>query len=234
MPPVGAKFRAAREARSLSLSEVAEEIHIRAVYLAEIEAENWRAIGAPVYVRGFLRTYARFLALDPEEAVAEFNRTLPATPIPATREDAAESAERAPRGLSPLIWIAGAVAIFLIAFVIYNAATLRRNTPIRNVAVAPLPTASQSGIPAPSASPTPQRQPNTLTLRISAPAWVRVTIDGNVSMEGTFPAGTAKSFHGRAALVRIGNAGGVDLAVDGKPVGKLGGPGDVVERNFIL
>ena len=61
-----------------------------------------------------------------------------------------------------------------------------------------------------------------------------MTIDGNVSMEGTFPAGTAKSFHGRAAIVRIGNASGVDLLVDGKPIGKLGGPGDVVERTFIL
>jgi hypothetical protein len=34
--------------------------------------------------------------------------------------------------------------------------------------------------------------------------------------------------------VRIGNAGGVDLAVNGKDVGKLGNSGDVVERNISL
>ena len=61
-------MRAAREARRLSLSEVAEQIHIRALYLQNIEEEDWRAIGAPVYVRGFIRTYARFLGLDPARA----------------------------------------------------------------------------------------------------------------------------------------------------------------------
>ena len=34
----------------------------------------------------------------------------------------------------------------------------------------------------------------------SAPSWLRVTVDGNVSMEGTFPAGTFKTFHGKNAL----------------------------------
>jgi cytoskeleton protein RodZ len=71
-------------------------------------------------------------------------------------------------------------------------------------------------------------------LVFSAPSWLRVTVDGSVSMEGTFPAGTAKTFHGKNALVRIGNAGGVEIYVDGKDVGKLGKLGDVAERAFTL
>jgi cytoskeleton protein RodZ len=71
---LGERFRAAREARGISISQAAEQIRIRSVYLAAIEEENWGTIGAPVYARGFLRTYARFLGLDPEEAVAAFNR----------------------------------------------------------------------------------------------------------------------------------------------------------------
>ena len=74
---LGERFRAAREARGLSLSDVAEQIRIRSLYLAAIEDEDWSAIGAPVYVRGFLRTYARFLGIDPEEAVAAFGRVQP-------------------------------------------------------------------------------------------------------------------------------------------------------------
>ncbi len=73
MPAVGQRFREAREARGLTLAEVAEQIRIRAVYLDAIEKEDWSAIGAPVYIRGFLRTYARFLGLDAEEIVAAFN-----------------------------------------------------------------------------------------------------------------------------------------------------------------
>jgi hypothetical protein len=65
-------------------------------------------------------------------------------------------------------------------------------------------------------------------------SWLRVTIDGTVVAEGTFPAGTAKSFTGRVADVRIGNAGGVGISVNGKPVGPLGSSGDVTERRFIL
>ncbi|MFY9884277.1 MAG: helix-turn-helix domain-containing protein, partial [Candidatus Cybelea sp.] len=87
---LGERFRAAREARGLSLSDVAEKLRIRALYLAAIEDERWNAIGAAVYIRGFLRTYARFLGIDPEEAVAAFNRTQPAPPAATAPEPARE------------------------------------------------------------------------------------------------------------------------------------------------
>ncbi len=134
---LGERFRAAREARGLSLSDVAEQIRIRSVYLAAIEEENWNAIGVPVYVRGFLRTYARFVGIDPEEAVAAFNRTQPQPPpqAGAAREAAEGDSTRARQG-SPLIWIAAAVAVVLIAFVVYNELTMRRPVTDATVAVA--------------------------------------------------------------------------------------------------
>jgi cytoskeleton protein RodZ len=241
---LGQRIRAAREARGLSLSDVAQQIRIRSVYLAAIEDESWSTIGAPVYIRGFLRTYTRFLGIDPEEAVAAFNKTQPAPPtsLPG-REGPGAQTQPARRG-SALIWIASAVAVLLIAFVTYNELTLRR------AATAPSPAATgvaATGAPAPSATggatPSATAAPRaaagaaparTLALTLSAPSWLRVTVDGNVSMEGTFPAGTSKTFHGKNALVRIGNAGGVEIYVDGKDVGKLGKPGDVVEHAFTL
>jgi cytoskeletal protein RodZ len=234
---LGERFRAAREARGFSLSDVGEQIRIRSVYLAAIEEANWSAIGAPVYVRGFLRTYARFLGLDPEEAVAAFNRTQPEPPGSgaAAREQAAA---KPPRRSGLLLWIVGSIAVLLIAFVVYNEATLRA----QQAAVAPAPsaaataTAGASLSPAPSATSSPGLAggANSLALVFSAPSWLRVTVDGNVSMEGTFPAGTAKTFRGKNALVRIGNAGGVEVYVDGKDRGKLGKSGDVVEQAFTL
>jgi hypothetical protein len=71
-------------------------------------------------------------------------------------------------------------------------------------------------------------------LKFTEVSWVRVTIDGNVVLEGTYPRGTAKSFRGTTADVRVGNAGGVLIAVNGRPIGALGGNGDVVERQFTL
>ncbi|MFZ0573356.1 MAG: helix-turn-helix domain-containing protein, partial [Candidatus Cybelea sp.] len=100
---------------------MADQIRIRSVYLSAMEEENWDAIGAPVYVRGFLRTYARYLKLDPEEAVAEFNATLPEPPPPKSFEPERSPASRS-RGLL-LIWISGTVAVLLVAFVVYNELT---------------------------------------------------------------------------------------------------------------
>ncbi|MBV9719733.1 MAG: helix-turn-helix domain-containing protein [Candidatus Eremiobacteraeota bacterium] len=240
---LGERLRAAREARGLSLSDVAEQIRIRSLYLAAIEEENWNTVGAPVYVRGFLRTYARFLGMDPEEAVAAFNRNQPAygSPQAGPGRQGAEP-EGSLRRNSLLIWIAGVVAVLLIAFVVYNEVTLRRAPVAANVAASPVATTSPSVAAAtPLPSPTAGARPsgpaggaNSLALVLLAPSWLRVTVDGSVSMEGTFPAGTAKTFHGKNALVRIGNAGGVEIYVDGKDVGKLGKPGDVVEHTFTL
>jgi hypothetical protein len=53
-------------------------------------------------------------------------------------------------------------------------------------------------------------------------------------LEGTLPAGASKSFGGRVADVRVGNAAGVRIAVNGKALGSLGASGDVVERRFVL
>jgi len=233
---LGERFRAAREARKLSLSDVADKIRIRSVYLAAIEEENWNAIGPAVYVRGFLRTYARFLGFDPEEAVAAFSATQPAQPAgPGSMERKPAPESRLAWG-PVLLWIAGAVAVVLIAFVVYNELTLRSGQSVAGIAPA-----SATPSSAPSAAPTaaPTHTPaafgaNTLALVFSETSWLRVTVDGSVSMEGTFPAGTTKTFHGKNALVRIGNAGGVEVYVNGKDLGKLGKPGDVVDHAFTL
>jgi cytoskeleton protein RodZ len=242
MASLGERLRAAREARGLSLSEVSEQIRIRTVYLVALEEENWRAIGAPVYVRGFLRTYARFLGLDPEEVVAEFGQAVPSEPA----GEPHYVVEPPPRRSSAITWIAACVAVLLVAFVAYNALTMHRgDAGSTDAAATETPAASPSAsggalaagptvAPRP-ATPTPgPGGPQSLALTLSAPSWLRVVVDGNVSMEGTFPAGTSKTFHGRSASVRVGNAGGVEIYVDGKDVGKLGKSGDVVERAFVL
>src|SRR5579862_8733037 len=123
MPALGDRFRSAREARGLSLSDVSEQIRIRSIYLAAIEEENWSAIGAPVYVRGFLRTYARFLGLDPEEVVAAFNSGPPVSSQPPSTvterpSRSASVARELPREQdgrgAPLIWAAAVVAVLLV------------------------------------------------------------------------------------------------------------------------
>ena len=111
MPGLGDEFRAAREARHLALADVSDQIHIRSVYLQSIEEEDWAAIAAPVYVRGFIRTYARFLGLDPEAAVEAYNDDMEAVEREADGPVRVAPARR--RGPSIWIWIAAAAAVDL-------------------------------------------------------------------------------------------------------------------------
>ena len=65
MGGLGNTLREARQQRGLSLNDVERAIRIRKKYLEGLEAEDFEALPAPVYVKGFLRTYAHYLGLDP-------------------------------------------------------------------------------------------------------------------------------------------------------------------------
>jgi cytoskeletal protein RodZ len=64
MPTVAEQLRAAREAKNLSVNEVAEITKIRTDHIRALEEGNFDVFVAPVYIRGFARTYATLLKLD--------------------------------------------------------------------------------------------------------------------------------------------------------------------------
>jgi cytoskeleton protein RodZ len=245
MPALGEEFRSAREARGLTLSDVGEQIHIRSVYLNAIENEDWKSIGAPVYVRGFIRTYARFLGLDAEEAVASFNRNIPPERSPAfVHPTIVDARERSPISLWAILGVL--VAVLLVGFVAYEAwllygkgggsgapvaATTAQPAGPAGGSQSPAPGASVS--PSPAASPTPASH-HQLAIRLTERSWLRVTVDGKTLLEGILPAGTARTFTGNVADLRVGNAGGVLVSVNGKPPAPLGKAGDVVEQHYTL
>src|SRR5713226_3414490 len=61
---VGAFLAAKRGERGLSLQQAAAATHIRLEHLSALEADEPELLPAPVYARGYLRTYARYLRLD--------------------------------------------------------------------------------------------------------------------------------------------------------------------------
>jgi len=62
----------ARQARGLTLEEVERDTRISRRYLQALENENFGLLPAPVYARGFLRTYARYLGLEPANLLPLF------------------------------------------------------------------------------------------------------------------------------------------------------------------
>jgi len=233
MSNLGEDLRAARDARKLSLQDVSDNIHIRATFLDAMEREHWSAVAEPVYVRGFLRTYARFLALDPAEAVRRFDAALPpeAKAPPAALVRAAEP----PRaGFSPLVRFAALGALVLAAFVVVSFLQMRAADRATN--------AVARATAAPTVPPTPPATPRAvattaasgLALRLVGRSWISVRVDGKTVLEGLYPAGASAVLHGTNVLVRAGNAGGVTVALPGEAPVALGAPGVVVERRFAL
>jgi cytoskeleton protein RodZ len=72
MGAFGDKFRKARETKELSFDDVSNVIKIGPRMLKAIEEENFDQLPGGVFNKGFIRAYAKHLALDPEEAISEY------------------------------------------------------------------------------------------------------------------------------------------------------------------
>lgn len=79
MPTVAEQLRAAREARKLSVHQVAEITKIRTDHLRALEEGNFDVFTAPVYIKGFTRTYATLLKLDVRSVMAQLDGELSKT-----------------------------------------------------------------------------------------------------------------------------------------------------------
>jgi len=70
---IGQKLEDARNRKGISIREASESTKIRGDFLSSFEAGNFDINLPEVYLRGFIRVYARFLGIDPESAVADLN-----------------------------------------------------------------------------------------------------------------------------------------------------------------
>jgi cytoskeletal protein RodZ len=76
MPIVGEQLRLAREEQKLSVEQVADTTKIRGDHIRALEEGNYSIFSAPVYIRGFVRTYANLLKLDTARVLEQLGREL--------------------------------------------------------------------------------------------------------------------------------------------------------------
>src|SRR5213595_2752728 len=69
----GEELRREREIRAISLKEIADATKISKRFLEAIEKNDHKTLPAPVFTRGFVREYARYLGLNAEEMVNRYN-----------------------------------------------------------------------------------------------------------------------------------------------------------------
>src|SRR5437868_2477680 len=74
MADFGITFKNARESMGLTLEQIATETRIGTRFLTAIENEEFKTLPGGIFSRGFVRSYAERLRLDPDRAVSEFER----------------------------------------------------------------------------------------------------------------------------------------------------------------
>jgi hypothetical protein len=110
MAELGNTLSRARRSRGITIEDAERDTHVSRRYLQALESEDFSLFPAPVYARGFLRTYSRYLGLNPEELVRVFpngDLTVDITPLP--------TVTRPQQQLINVNWLVAAlVAIFLL------------------------------------------------------------------------------------------------------------------------
>ena len=86
MQTIGERLEEARKRKGISIREAAESTKIRGDYLQKFEANSFEVDLPPLYIRGFLRSYARYLDLDPDRVVSDYDTLLGREGRPARRE----------------------------------------------------------------------------------------------------------------------------------------------------
>lgn len=223
----GRRLREAREAAGLSIAEVGARLKMPVRVVESLEREDWSRLGAPVFVRGQLRSYSRLLGLTTEPIVSASgvapiapSELQPRSYTPPMRHFA-EQASR--RFVYVVITAAIAVPVWLatrphLAQVAEPTASL--DLPVQqqqssNHADAqparPL-VASLAPVPAPAQAASPM-----LSLTLHAQSWVQVTAtDGRVLESGMLEAGQHDYPVEQVARMVIGNVSAAELRRNGE------------------
>jgi len=144
-------LREAREAKGISLSQAEAVTRIRRKYLRAMEEADWASLPEPLYVKGFLRSYARYLGLDPQSIISLYDGGHSG---PQTK--AAVRPALSPLRLTANTWTG--VIIGLLVFAAFAAGLVYLYRQYAASTVPPTPVAILD-IPTPTATPTPTPLP---------------------------------------------------------------------------
>ena len=76
MASIGEQLRSARESKTISLSDAANDVKISKRYLEALEEGNYSVFPAQVYIKGFLSNYAKYLGLDSKNILEQYSKLI--------------------------------------------------------------------------------------------------------------------------------------------------------------
>lgn len=230
---IGERLRAAREAKNMTLAEIASKTRIPVRHLQHIEDGEWDALPAPTYSVGFARSYANAIGLNGNEIGAELRQQIgsprPTYEAPASHYEPADPARVPPRSLA---LVAGGIAVLLIAaYLIWRSLSVESVDPEVSVTEPP-----------PAAAPA-QNQPEAqqaaaatgpVVLTATDEAWVRI-YEGNGGasiFEGVMKAGQRFEVPAtaQAPQIRTGRPQALRVTVGATEIPPLGQPEQTISN----
>jgi cytoskeleton protein RodZ len=256
MTNFGASFKKARESKGISLDQIAKTTRISTRFLAAIEDEDFKVLPGGVFNRGFVRTFAESVGLDPDQAVSDYERLVtvrePNEILTSAKPGPTTGPTKTERNLYPI-----AIGVLVIAVAIFYLFTRESGrvaeTPtVPPVTATPAPQSAQPVTPPPTTAdatptptepapavseqqpqpapaPPPQAQALTLDIEAREKTWVKITADGNTVLPGeVLEPGMTRKFTAESSIgISIGNAAGLTLKINDMPLKPLGKSGQV-------
>ncbi|HSO62255.1 MAG TPA: RodZ domain-containing protein [Desulfobacterales bacterium] len=233
----GRYLRAIRVEKRISLDQVAEETRIAVRSLEAIDREDPQGFPPEPFLKGFLRAYAKVVGADGDEAVRRYD--VHRMMIRET-EDAGRQPERARSGLRrKLVAVLALMLILVVGSIVawqWLSAPQVETAPIAADPGAvsperpPADMAQNRPAPPPTLKPVPPAAPpRILTVSATENTWLKVVTDQGIPAEYNLKAGEHLKLEARSTFnLLIGNAGGVKLNLNNKPVNVPGKRGEVV------
>jgi transcriptional regulator with XRE-family HTH domain len=212
MESIGLTLQQARQKRRLKLETISKKTKISIRYLKALEAEDWDVFPASAYVQAFLRSYANSLNLDSDELVREYKKYLePTTKVPV--------AERLiPKGMRTKKMTILPLAVSIVVLIIWGGWFLFFRS-----------------IPSPVIEVIEEKKaPLILSAIAIEEVWVNIAIDEKEKVQELLQAGDSRTWEAEEGLeIKVGNAGGISLELNGEPLEPLGERGQVATRTFV-
>lgn len=258
---LGSSIVKARKDASFSIDELSAATSIRLTLLREIEADDFSHCGGDTYARGHVRNIARALKVDENELLRlyDLEQRVEERSIQALLVE--NSVMRQPQVSRRVSWkvligisIGSLATVGIAQIIISNNSASPINKPIVGISASPTPSASTSPsataspLVKPSVSPTSSKSAianprssystgtgvEVIVNVVRAKTWLFVSdASGRTLFSGEVPMGESAIYTTTTRLdLKVGNAGGVDLQVNGKKLPSIGANGAVVSVSY--
>lgn len=229
----GRYLRSVRIDKGIDIKNVAEETKISLTILEKLESENHDHLPDPIYVRGFIQAYAGVVGADPVQALEKY-----AAGLAKRMETVATASELSKR--KTRFWYHFITCFSLLAFIVgVSVFLMSDNERAHTEAIQKPPSGSEAHRNRPegdvpgSINPPKTRNAATdsLTLAVSAleKTWLKIIIDDQAPQEYLLEPGDHLELESSAKFnILIGNAAGIKLMFNDKPVKVYGKKGQVV------